>query len=77
VQLEPSEPKLHLVTALAPQRCKELSLNSEENSSSSLHVSIPQAENDGDITLMAAKLGKICFVTDTEENILYVIPDEF
>jgi hypothetical protein len=36
-----------------------------------------QAENDGDITLMAAKLGKVCFVTDTEENILYVIPDEF
>jgi hypothetical protein len=34
-------------------------------------------ENDGDITLMAAKLGKICFVTDTEENILYAVPDEF
>jgi hypothetical protein len=34
-------------------------------------------EDDGDIVLMAAKLGKVCFLTDTEENILYVIPDEF
>ena len=40
-------------------------------------VAVGVAENDGDITLMAAKLGKVCFVTDTEENILYVIPDEF
>ena len=34
-------------------------------------------ENDGDITLMDARLGKVLFVTDTEENILYIVNDQF